>query len=162
MKDSDRREDKGRHYCLGDRTDFIPRRASYYAKVWFEERVEFILFFISSWCNSSFGPFPHIVQVQFILFFKLSWCKTASAARNWINPVPQATATTLPLLLCLSPFSTSIALYLFCGEGGVFTASNPLICLSHMFIPLEDQISSILQAMVIATDLLWNKCSGPD
>ena len=57
MKDSDRREDKGRHYFLGDRTDSIPRRASYYAKVWFEERVEFILFFISSWCNSSFGPF---------------------------------------------------------------------------------------------------------
>ena len=31
----------------------------------------------------------NIVLVQFILFFLSSWCKIASAARNWINSVPK-------------------------------------------------------------------------
>ena len=31
---------------------------------------------------------------EFILLFKSSWCKIASAAKNWINSVPQTAATT--------------------------------------------------------------------
>ena len=44
--------------------------------------VQFILFFISHWCNSSFSlyhtgaihPVLHITLVQFILFFISHWC----------------------------------------------------------------------------------------
>ena len=41
--------------------------------------------------------FLHIILVQFILFFISSWCKISSAARNWINSVPQIAATTFAL-----------------------------------------------------------------
>ena len=37
--------------------------------------------------------FIHIILVQLILFCLSSWCKTASAAWNWINSVPQTTYT---------------------------------------------------------------------
>ena len=50
---------------------------------------------------------------EFIIFFKWSWWKIASAARNWINSVPQTSATTftffsvftLLLWLALSEFN---------------------------------------------------------
>ena len=64
----DRREGKGRRCYLGERIDSIPCRTNYFPLGWFEERdgfmihpilhivlVQFILFFISSWCNSSFS-----------------------------------------------------------------------------------------------------------
>ena len=38
--------------------------------------VQFFLFFISSWCSSSFLSFLHIILVQFFLFFISSSCKT--------------------------------------------------------------------------------------
>ena len=52
--------------------------------------------------------------VQLILLFKSSWCTIASAARNWINSVPQTAATTFAfssrfiLLLC---FQRKLAFY---------------------------------------------------
>ena len=49
------------------------------------------VFFI---CHGAINPTLHIVLVQFILFFKSSCCKIASVARNLINSVPQAVATT--------------------------------------------------------------------
>ena len=47
--------------------------------------VQFILFFKSSWCNSSYYsslpsvilPILQIVLVQFIIFFKSSWCNSS-------------------------------------------------------------------------------------
>ena len=63
---------KGRRCCLGDWNDSIPCRASYFAQGWCEERDEFIPFFISSWCKSSYSsyrpgainPFLQVVLVQ--------------------------------------------------------------------------------------------------
>ena len=40
------------------------------------------------------NPFFHIILVQFILIFISSWSKTARAARNRINSVPQTAGTT--------------------------------------------------------------------
>ena len=54
-------------------------------------------------------PFLQIILMLIILVFKSSWCKTASAARNWINSVPQTTAPTFAFsflfifLLCHLP-----------------------------------------------------------
>ena len=71
--------------------------------------------------NSSFSlchlgathPFLHIILVQFLLFFISSWCKTASAARNLLNSVPQTAATT---------FASSLSFFLFyhtCSAGAI-------------------------------------------
>ena len=64
-----------------------------------EERDELILFFLSSWCNSSYSsycpgaihPILHIILVQFILFFKSSWCNSSysSCCPGAINPILQ-------------------------------------------------------------------------
>ena len=57
-----RRESKGPHCCLGGRIDpnSLPRKLfcnrMIWRKGWFEEKVEFVLFFKSSWCNSSYSP----------------------------------------------------------------------------------------------------------
>ena len=73
--------------------------------------VQFFLFFVLFWCNSSYSSYRpdaihlilHIVLAQFILILKLSWCKIASTARNWINSAPQIAAIwPLPSLLSLS------------------------------------------------------------
>ena len=76
------RDGKGRRCCCCIELIQFPCRASFFAPGWFEERDEFILFFISSWCNS------------YYVFFKLSWCKIASTARSWINFVPLTASTT--------------------------------------------------------------------
>ena len=91
-----------------DRIDSIPCRASYFAPGWFEERDKFILFFLSSWFNSSYSlycpgsihPILYIVLVQFILFFKSFWCKIATPRQgieSGLPPPPQAAATTFAL-----------------------------------------------------------------
>ena len=102
-----------------------------------EERDELILFFLSSWCNSSYSsycpgaihPILHIILVQFILFFKSSWCNSSysSCCPGAINPIlqfvlvqnskelnqfcPQAAATTFA-------FSSVFILLLGGGGGG--------------------------------------------
>ena len=99
-KDKDRRG-KGRRCCLGGRICSICCRATYfaldYSELW---RIydEFILFYKSSWCNSSFSP-------------KTSYYKIANAARNWINSVPQIVGTTFA---CSSVFI--ILLWVHCSK----------------------------------------------
>ena len=56
-RQNDRREGKCRRCLLGDSIDSSPCRASYRAPGWFEERDEFILFFMSSRCNSSYSSY---------------------------------------------------------------------------------------------------------
>ena len=57
-----RRESRGHHCCLGGRIDpnSLPHKLfcnrMIWRKGWFEEKVEFVLFFKSSWCNSSYSP----------------------------------------------------------------------------------------------------------
>ena len=48
----------------------------------------------SSYHPGTNSSFPQIILVQFILFFISSWCKIASAARNLISFAPQTAATT--------------------------------------------------------------------
>ena len=64
-KDNLRIEGKGRRCCMGDRIESIPCRAGYFAPGWFEEKDEFILFFKSSWCNSSYSSFRIVLNSQF-------------------------------------------------------------------------------------------------
>ena len=46
------------------------------------------------WRKGLIAPGWYEERNEFILFFKSSWCKIASAARNWINSVPQTATTT--------------------------------------------------------------------
>ena len=72
-KDGNRRQGKGRRVCLEGKICSIPCRTSCFASVDLKEKDEFNL------------------------FFKIDRGKIASAARNWINSVPQTDATTFAI-----------------------------------------------------------------
>ena len=85
-KDKDSVEDKGRRCGLGD-------------------IIVSILALLQLFCTRTIWRMGWL-----ILFLKSFWCKIASTARNWINSVPQTTATTFAfssvfiLLLWFSPW----------------------------------------------------------
>ena len=87
-----RRKGKDRRFCLEDKINSIPCRASCFPPGRF-------------WGIGWYHPFLQIILV----FFNSSHCKTASAAMNLTNYVPQTAATTFAfstvfiLLLCLYP-----------------------------------------------------------
>ena len=57
-------------------------------------------------------PILQIFLVQFFLFFNSTLCKIASTARNWINSVPQAEATTFAFSSVLILLLWSVPLWL--------------------------------------------------
>ena len=84
-----------RRQRLGDRMYSVPCRAS--SSILHQDDLKNRMnssFF--SYHPGAIHPFLHVIRVQFILFFISSWCKIA---RNWIISVPQTAATTFAFSL---------------------------------------------------------------
>ena len=74
--------------------------ARYHRKMINQKGIQRCVMWISHFFKASISLSSRIL---FILLFKSSWCKIASTARNWINSVPQAAATTFGLLFSIYP-----------------------------------------------------------
>ena len=75
---------------------YTEEKANVVAAVWGTELIQFLALLAilhqDDLKNKMNASFLHIIRVQFILFFISSWLKTASAAKNLIKSVPPKTA----------------------------------------------------------------------
>ena len=96
------------------------------------------------WCEPDDQPFFQKASISpctgilFNLFFKSSWCKIAGAARNWINSVPKAAATTFAF--------SSVPIYL---------SSMVTLCCTVDIPPLQPQFCVNCEGWLM-TGVVWS------